>query len=99
MNPSGRANPVSRLDPLLSLEVVFRKLLATGKPVAIEDAGKIVETPEGYDRRSFGSVARKLLRNGEIVEHGYRRATSSRCNSGMTRLWVLANKREGQSRG
>lgn len=86
-------------NPLQCVAVNFRRLLATGKPVALEDAATSVSTPEGFDRRVFGSVVRAMQRDGEIVEAGYRRATSSRCNSGMKRLWVLVDKREGQSRG
>lgn len=86
-------------NPLVLLEARFRRLLSTGKPVALEDAAKNVTTPDGFDRRVFGCIVRAMQRDGEIVEAGYRRATSSRCNAGIKRLWVLADKREGQSRG
>ncbi len=95
MQQRGRVNPVSELDPLLLLELSFRRLLATGKPTALEDAAQGITTPDGFDRRAFGCIPQKMQRDGEIVEAGYRRASSSRCNSGMKRLWVLANEREG----
>jgi hypothetical protein len=85
-------------NPLASVEANFRRLLATGQPVALEDAAEGIDTPEGFDRRAFGSIPHKMQRDGEILEPGYRRAASSRCNSGMKRLWVLATAREGNSR-
>ncbi len=86
-------------NPIQCVAVNFRRLLATGKSVALEDAATNVWTPDGFDRRVFGCIVRAMQRDGEIVEAGYRRATSVRCNSGIKRLWVLANKQEGQSRG
>lgn len=72
------------------VEQRFRTLLATGKAVAMEDATVGIETPVGFDRRSFGSIARRMERNGEILETGYRRAFSAGCNGGMKRLWRIA---------
>ena len=80
-------------NPIVIAETSFRQLLATGKPVALEDATHGITTPEGFDRRAFGIIPRVMLRNGEIVEAGYRRGTSSLCNSGIKRLWIYLDKK------
>jgi len=74
---------------------IFKQMLATGKPVAFEDAAKGVPTPEGFDRRAFGLIPRGMVKRGEIVEAGYRRSNSSKHNCGIKRLWVLADVKRG----
>lgn len=91
-------------SPIIRVEIQFRHLLSTGKPVAIEDATKSVVMPEGFDKRAFGGIARAMAKSGEIVEAGFRRGTSSRCNKAVKRLWVATDKlvaqpREKRSRG
>lgn len=92
------------LGAIVLVEIQFRHLLSTGKSVAIEDATKSVVMPEGFDKRAFGGIPRAMAKSGEIVEAGYRRGTSSRCNKAVKRLWVATDKlvakpREGRSRG
>ena len=81
---------------LFLVERKFRQLLATGKPIAVEDAAQGVSIPESFDRRAFGAIARRMLSDGEIVEAGFRRGVTSRCNQAVKRLWkatdVLAVK-------
>ncbi len=101
----GRTPTVSKpLGAMLLVKVQFRSLLATGKPVAVEDATKSVVFPDGFDKRALGSIPLAMLRDGEIVEAGFRRGTSSRCNQAVKRLWVATDKlvaqpREKRSRG
>ena len=85
--------------PILLVEIKFRHLLSTGKSVAIEDAAKSVVLPEGVDKRAFGGIPRAMAKAGEIVEAGYRRGTSSRCNMAMKRLWVATDKLQAKPRG
>ena len=92
------------LGAIMLVKIQFRGLLATGKPVAIEDAAKSVVFPEGFDKRALGSIPLAMLRDGEIVEAGFRRGASSRCNQAVKRLWVATDKlvakpREKRSRG
>jgi hypothetical protein len=71
-------------------EAIFRKMLSKGFPVAFEDAARCVETPEGIDRRCFGSIPLRMKKDGEIVEAGFRSSKSGKHNSGIKRLWKLA---------
>lgn len=92
------------LGAILLVEIKFRHLLSTGKPVAIEDAAKSVVMPEGFDKRALGGIPRAMAKSGEIVEAGFRRGTSSRCNKAIKRLWVATDKlvvkpKEKPSRG
>jgi len=95
------SNPIG---PILLVEIQFRNLLTTGKPVAVEEATKGVLFPEGFDRRALGGIPRAMVKAGEIVEHSFRRGTSSRCNQAVKRLWIATDKlqsqpRKGKSRG
>lgn len=95
---------MTELNPLIAIATNFRRLLAKGKPVAVEDAARDVTVPDGFDRRSFGCIPLQMLRDGEIVEAGFRRGISKSCNQAPKRLWVATellkiNPREGQSRG
>lgn len=95
---------MDKSNPTAAVEAAFRRLLAKGKPVAVEDAARDVSTPEGFDRRAFGSIPLQMLRDGEIVEAGFRRGVSKSCNQAPKRLWVATDllkrpRREGQSRG
>lgn len=76
-------------DYMAQAEAIFRRMLATGKPVAFEDAAKAVKTPEGVDRRCFGSIPARLRRDGLIVEAGYRLSNSAKHNFAIKRLWRL----------
>ncbi|MCC9600381.1 hypothetical protein LOC67_07395 [Stieleria sp. JC731] len=76
-------------NPEQQVEAIFRRLLHEGKPVALEDATKLVSTEPGFDRRIFGQIPQRMLRDGEIVEVGFRRSESAKHNSGIKRLWVL----------
>lgn len=94
---------MAKLSPELQTSREFLRLLAKGKPVAMEDATRRVSYPAGYDKRSLGGIVRQMQLEGRIVEAGFRRAKSSTCNSGIKRLWIatelLTNSREGESRG
>lgn len=74
---------------------IFKRLLAKGGPVALEDAAKCVPTPEGFDRRAFGHIPAGMAKRGEIIEAGYRRSNSSKHNCAVKRLWVLAGVKDG----
>jgi hypothetical protein len=78
-------------DYMAQAEAIFRRMLATGKPVAFEDAAKAVETDEDVDRRCFGSIPARLRRDGLIVEAGYRLSNSAKHNYAIKRLWRLAD--------
>lgn len=85
------------------VERKFRQLLATGQSVAMEDAARAVSIPEGFDCRALGTITLRLLRDGEIVEAGFRRGVTSRCNQAVKRLWkatdaLAVKSREGKSR-
>lgn len=77
-------------------EAIFRRMLATGRPVAMEDATRCVVTPEGVDRRCFGAIPARLRREGVVVEAGVRRSNSAKHNRGIKRLWVLADTEGGE---
>ena len=87
------------LGAVVLVEIQFRHLLSTGKSVAIEDAARSVVLPEGMDKRAFGGIPRAMAKAGEIVEAGFRRGTSSRCNKAVKRLWVATDKLKTQPRG
>ncbi len=76
-------------------EAIFRRMLATGKPIAFEDAARCVKTPEGIDRRAFGHIPARLRRDGLIVEAGFRLSKSAKHNCAIKRLWVLAAVKGG----
>jgi hypothetical protein len=76
-------------------EAIFRRMLAKGKPVAFEDAARCVKTPEGVDRRCFGSIPARLSKDGVIVEAGYRRSNVGRAHKAPKRLWMLAETIQG----
>jgi hypothetical protein len=76
-------------------EAIFRRMLATGKPVAFEEAARCVKTPEGVDRRCFGSIPARLSKDGLIVEAGYRRSVVGRAHQSPKRLWMLAEAVKG----
>jgi len=77
-------------NPLAQAEAIFRRLLARGKPVTFEDASRSVVTLEGFDRRSFGSIPLRMMKAGEIIEAGFSRGRSSKCNKAIKRLWIAA---------
>lgn len=81
-------------NPMAEVKANFRRLLATGKPVAVEDAARDVETPDGFDRRAFGLIPREMKRAGEIVEARFREGKTSQCNQAIKRLWVAVNPGE-----
>ncbi len=76
-------------------EAIFRRMLAKGGAVAFEDAAKNVKTPEGVDRRCFGSIPARMHRDGVIVETGYRQSISAKHNHAIKRLWRLADSVKG----
>lgn len=82
-------------NPLAECKAIFLRLLQSGKPIALEDASRLVVTPEGFDRRAFGQIPRELAKAGLIVEAGYRRSETSRANCAIKRLWVLAKVNGG----
>lgn len=95
---------MAELNPLIAIAANFRRLLAKGKPVAVEDAARNVNVPDGFDRRAFGSIPLQMLRDGEITEAGFRRGVSKSCNQAPKRLWVATEllklkSREGNHRG
>jgi len=69
----------------------FREMLSTGRKVAVEDASKQIETPDGFDRRIFGVYVAKMKRDGEIVEAGFRTSDTAKHHCGIKRLWVRAS--------
>lgn len=73
---------------------IFRRMLREGKPVAFEDAIRGIQTPDGFDRRSFGWIPAAMKRNGEIVPAGFRESGNGRHHCAVKRLWVLAPKNE-----
>lgn len=84
-----------RANHLAQAEAIFRRMLAKGKPVAFEDAARCVVTPEGFDRRCFGSIPVRLRRDGLIVEAGFRRSVVGRAHQSPKRLWTLADAVKG----
>jgi len=86
-------------NPLPQVEANFRRLLAAGKPVAIEDAAQGVPRPEGFDPRAFGAIPRKMVRDGEIVEAGFRQGKTGRCNQAVKRLWLTADALPDDAKG
>lgn len=90
-------------NPLTKCEAIFRRLLANGKPTALEDASSCVRTPEGFDRRQFGCIPLRMSKAGLIVEAGFRHSKSAKCHRSINRLWVLAEfadaKQGGQDNG
>ena len=83
-------------NPMAQAEAIFRRLLAKGKPVAMEDALRLVVTPVGFDRRAFGSIPLRMHKQGEIVRAGYRDSKTGKHHSGIKRLWVLADSSLGR---
>ena len=77
-------------------EAIFRRMLAKGEPVALEDALRIVVTPDGFDRRAFGSIPARMRREDEIVRAGFRESKTGKHHSGTKRLWVLADSPRGR---
>jgi len=73
---------------------VFRRMLSTGRQVAVEDAARAVKTPEGFDRRAFGPLVASMKRNGEIVATGFRISETAKHHAGIKRLWVLASDQQ-----
>ncbi len=67
----------------------FRRLLATGKPVAFEDALHDVVTPDDCDRRGLSSVVTELKDAGVIEFAGYRISKKRSHHSATKRLWKL----------
>ena len=86
-------------NPVAQCEALFRRMLAKGKPVALEDASSSVRTPEGFDRRQFGCIPRTMAKSGEIVEAGFRQSRSAKCHRSTKRLWVLAENADASRRG
>lgn len=74
---------------------LFRRMLSTGRPVAAEEAAREVETPEGFERRAFGSVVASLQRDGEIRQAGFRVSNTASHHQAIKRLWVLASEEGG----
>ena len=85
------------LNPMAQAEAIFRLMLALGKPVALEDALRIVVTPDGFDRRAFGSIPARLHKDGEIFPAGFRESKTGKHNHGIKRLWVLADSAHGKA--
>jgi hypothetical protein len=81
---------------MAQVEAIFRRMLSKGVPVALEDAAKCVETPEGVDRRCFGSIPRHLKKDGVIIDAGFRLSREERHNSGIKRLWILVDQQGGE---
>lgn len=79
------------LSPILETEIAFRKLLATGRQIAFEDATRNINYPNGFDKRSLGCIPQSMQRGGEIAEAGFRRGQSSSCNQAPKRLWVAVD--------
>lgn len=87
--------PESKAATLARVAAIFRRMLATGKPVAIEDARWGVDMPEGFNPSCLGWIARQMQDAGEIVLYDYRRSVVGSRHSAPTRLWVLADKAPG----
>jgi len=86
------------VDYMAQAEAIFRRMLANGKPVAFEEAAQVVVTPEGVDRRCFGSIPARLRRDGLIVEAGFKVSNSATHNRATKRLWVLVDSAKGGER-
>lgn len=69
----------------------FRRLLSTGRQVAVEDALRAVRTPEGFDRRGVGPYVAAMKRDGEIIAVGFRTSDNAKHHAGIKRLWVSAS--------
>ncbi|MCA9213793.1 MAG: hypothetical protein KDB27_12050 [Planctomycetales bacterium] len=65
----------------------FRRRLATGQPVAFEEAFDGVDIPPGIDRRCYGTIPTQLARNGEIQQFGFRVSQNPLHHNGIKRLW------------
>lgn len=83
-------------NPMAQAEAIFRRMLAKGEPVALEDALRIVVTPDGFDRRAFGSIPLRMQRDEEIVRAGFRDSKTAKHHGGTKKLWVLADSPRGQ---
>lgn len=64
-----------------------KKLCKQGGNFACEDLVRGIKTPEGLDRRHFGSWIRALSKQGVIECAGYRLSTNKRHNRAIKRLW------------
>jgi len=80
---------------LAQAEAIFRRMLSRGRPVAFEDAARAVATPDGVDRRCFGSIPARLRRDGLICPAGFKLSEIARHNHGIKRLWILADAVKG----
>ncbi|WP_461509052.1 hypothetical protein [Rhodopirellula baltica] len=87
---SERGETMNQQQAIAQAEAIFRRMLKSGKPVAFEDAARLVETDDDFDRRAFGHIPAKMHRDGEIVPAGYRESVTSTHHAGIKRLWVLA---------
>lgn len=83
--------PESKAAVLAQIEAIFRRMLAAGKPVAIEDARRRVPVPDWFNPSCLGGIVRRMKDAGEIVLHSYRRSDVASRHAGIARLWVLAD--------
>lgn len=67
----------------------FLRKLASGQPVAFEDAIRSIETPGGYDRRGLSVVVIELMKDGRIERAGYRQSRRPDHHGATKRLWKL----------
>ena len=84
----------------------FRRLLASGRQVAFEEAFKGVDIPSEIDRRCYGSIPTQLAKDGEIRHCGFRESQNPMHHNGIKRLWEKGpafgekrNSRSGNSDG
>jgi len=73
---------------------VFRRELNTCRQVAADFAARVVDTPDGFDRRAFGPIVASMKRNGEIVAAGFRISETAKHLASIERPWVLASTNE-----
>jgi hypothetical protein len=73
---------------------IFRAMLHMGKPVAFEDAIKLINTDDWFDRRGFGWIPLAMHRDGEIEPAGFRESVNVRHHNAVKRLWILLSANE-----
>lgn len=69
------------------VESEFRRLLKTGRSVALEEAARSVPTPDGIGARCIGVIPRSMKRAGEIERVGHRPSTTRGHNCGTKTQW------------
>lgn len=83
--------PESKTAALARVAAIFRRMLATGNPVAIADGRRRADLPEGFRLGCLGVIPRQMKEAGEIRFAGYRQSQFASRHCVPDRLWVLAD--------